>query len=747
MRDVAGTDNHTAVIMSGFQQSTKYSIVADEKMFNILLGGYSDKPRAIIRELCTNALDSHVMAGVKDKPFTVVLPTRWDTNFMVRDFGVSLSHDDVMNLYTTIGKSTKTNDNNTVGKFGLGSKVPFAYTNIFTITAIQDGEKRVYSAYKDKGYPNLSLIVKGPTDEPQGLSVSFPVKEDDVYAFQQAAKRVLPIFDVIPENNLEITNADLTPVYQGSNWKIVKNDTSAGIQGIMVKQGCVLYPVDSFAISKNKRPEALDIFTNESIILDMPIGTVDITPFRESLSYDDTTIANIVNVLDDITGSIVDSLLLDIKSATTLWGAVANFNDIKANVGYKLQNLFNKHAKWNGKYLNNNILIKNSMVDYLSRRGLRMYIFKYIRNANYAGLNSVYGEKVFTPSKHKPLTVFYCSGAEQQVKFFKAKITACFASTNRDGIFIPRFDPNSFTAAKFRVLLGRPNDEQIKFVDIETVPFTKPERQKTERIIGLNFLRGEEFLPINSYHSDQDAFINGRTVYYVRTLRGNITDSNISGNYNLNRIVATLTNMKLLDHENDVILGIPASKKNIKIPEDWVKFDEFAKEALMDGIDTVSVLKYNKSTEILGNKEVDAWFQIMKLLNSINYQDGSVIKSFMDNEKTDMVFHNMDNSNHSNLLLCLNFILTKYEYAELFTPATKKIVEDWEKSFYAKLKELNTAYPMVYALIKTFNNIHSYSSLKDAMLPEVRDMLQAYIEKIDAERKNAIDTTQDTLYT
>lgn len=60
-------------------------------------GLYSNKIRAVIRELSCNAVDAHTSAGNKN-PIEVKLPNALDKQFYVKDFGTGLTHDQVMKL-------------------------------------------------------------------------------------------------------------------------------------------------------------------------------------------------------------------------------------------------------------------------------------------------------------------------------------------------------------------------------------------------------------------------------------------------------------------------------------------------------------------------------------------------------------------------------------------------------------------------------------------------------------------------
>jgi hypothetical protein len=81
---------------------------------------YSDSIGSTIRECASNALDSHRRAGVTD-PIIVSLVSNTELNydFSVEDFGTGLDADDVKNIISKYGKSTKRNSNTELGMMGL----------------------------------------------------------------------------------------------------------------------------------------------------------------------------------------------------------------------------------------------------------------------------------------------------------------------------------------------------------------------------------------------------------------------------------------------------------------------------------------------------------------------------------------------------------------------------------------------------------------------------------------------------
>ena len=83
--------NTNTIVRSGSFEESNYTIEASAKAFSILSDGlYANKIEAVIRELSTNAYDSHVDAGHPDKPFLVHLPNRFKPVFYIRDYGTGL---------------------------------------------------------------------------------------------------------------------------------------------------------------------------------------------------------------------------------------------------------------------------------------------------------------------------------------------------------------------------------------------------------------------------------------------------------------------------------------------------------------------------------------------------------------------------------------------------------------------------------------------------------------------------------
>lgn len=273
-------------------ERASFQIEANGKAFRTLIDGlYSNKVRAVIRELCSNALDSHIEAG-QTRPIEVSIPTHLDPVFRVRDYGVSLSHENMMVLYTTIFKSTKETTNAQTGQLGLGSKSPFAYTDTFSVIAYKDGMRRVYVAFLETdGVPCITHVGDEPSSEPQGLEVSFPAKRADMGEFQSEMHYVALGYKpgTLKVSGMTIKTAD--PILSGNSWAMYKSGEYGNSHNTnYVRMGTVVYPISGMGLSN------VDTYRH-TVVVDIPIGTAEVTASREALSMDDDTRQAIRSVL------------------------------------------------------------------------------------------------------------------------------------------------------------------------------------------------------------------------------------------------------------------------------------------------------------------------------------------------------------------------------------------------------------------------------------------------------------------
>ena len=157
---------------------------------------YSDDIGSTIRECASNALDSHRRAGVKD-PIVVSFKesSSYNYEFSVEDFGIGLDADDVKNIISKYGKSTKRDSATELGMMGLGFKAPLAYSSSFYFVCRKDGIERKYMMYEGEDVNTIDLLYETPTTERNGVKVIVPVKYQDQYQFRRKIKEQLCYFE------------------------------------------------------------------------------------------------------------------------------------------------------------------------------------------------------------------------------------------------------------------------------------------------------------------------------------------------------------------------------------------------------------------------------------------------------------------------------------------------------------------------------------------------------------------------
>jgi len=164
-------------------KTQEYTIKASSELMRLLSSGlYQHKTLAVVRELASNAIDA-----VKENGGKVLLKLYGNENkgywFQVSDTGPGLTVEETIALMSTYGNSTKMNNDKVNGKFGVGSKAPFAYSEEFYISASKNGEKHYFKCYKDdSGMPYIQHL-KSKFSNQTGLDFRIKIKKEDVTDF------------------------------------------------------------------------------------------------------------------------------------------------------------------------------------------------------------------------------------------------------------------------------------------------------------------------------------------------------------------------------------------------------------------------------------------------------------------------------------------------------------------------------------------------------------------------------------
>lgn len=314
---------HDPIQSSGLGESNTFSIAASSKAFEILSSNlYQNKILAVVREISCNAADAHTSVGKSFDSIQVHLPTYGEPWFSVRDFGPGLSHNDVMQLYTTYFQSTKDNSDALIGGFGLGSKSPFAVTDQFTVTSWHNGTKSEYVMYKDAGLPRVNVIRSVASTEPNGILVQVGVDRNfstwvdearNFFRWWSVRPTITPSSIVIPDYPIRNETNAKSPTLNANGdplWLLTTVSQPTAFVGL------VPYTIDFSAIPNNPHSD-----TNLPLLFVFDVGEVSINPSRETLSYDSKTCATIIARLNLFFSEYLQTFQAELAAAPTLYDA------------------------------------------------------------------------------------------------------------------------------------------------------------------------------------------------------------------------------------------------------------------------------------------------------------------------------------------------------------------------------------------------------------------------------------------
>lgn len=309
-----------------------------EHLMSNLTNLYSNPVAAVLREYSANAVDSHVKAQ-QGKPVLVTLPTKAKPVFVVQDFGVGLSEDDLENIYSKYGSSTKQDSNSQIGAFGLGAKSALAISNRFDIVAIKDGERNeVYVEKNSRGVGVFHFLKNSKTAEPNGVTISIPA-ESLVSDFAEAAENffvawkpgTVVVDGVTPETIYDKEYVVIKSAGQDSAWVKIKTDNKSpqpyhlverGVESINFVVGGIVYhtgvipaaQVDLCRLGKLNGLVTSLIQSGNRVYLNLPIGSVDLTPSRDALLMNDKTFKAIRATVNDFLASAMPSFTSHLQS-------------------------------------------------------------------------------------------------------------------------------------------------------------------------------------------------------------------------------------------------------------------------------------------------------------------------------------------------------------------------------------------------------------------------------------------------
>lgn len=608
----------TPAFVSGAQESARLQIEANGKAFKELISGiYSDKTYAIARELIANAWDAHVLAGNNERPFDLRLPTVFDPTFAIRDYGTSMDHNTVMTLYRTLFRSTKDDPNSEdsnkfVGKFGLGSKSPFAYTDAFQLTTYLDGIQRVYDIYFNAGAPMISLFLETETEEENGVLITFPVEQNDVDDFARAATRAMEPLEVQP--NLigrKVSVPERTVLFSGEGWKLLDGTFSDAAEAL---QGTVLYPLRYASIPNC--PSELKPLIEAPLRIEFEIGQLDVTTSRENLSYDEQTSQNIITRLTQIVGEVRTKVEAELIQHKTYFAWSKAYFALKSKFPARVWAIIeNNPPKFKNRYApTTRVRVKttpakiittttqddgtvNISMNYKPRfKGLDICVLsnsgtytRYIHD-NFLGHKAAIGRVEIDTSKQ---VVLVTHNKDKRLTYAHERMKVVVQKYGRDltYLWVKKPEQAEFAMKRLFAYLGRP--EFVHTVDLADIPV--PEIVKVENTRDLY-----KVYRCGAWVSPKNELPSTGTIYYLTTRRGELEDKclNRMSASTIVNIFEAMQRAGVID-KDDYLIGIPVSAKN-------AFFNVYEAEELSPKLIDYLASFYSRETAALEDIHVDA---------------------------------------------------------------------------------------------------------------------------------------------
>ncbi len=301
------------VVVIGEDTSKKAKISQDKlaKLQYLLTKGlYKDPITAVIAEWTNNGIDSVVQAGKDPIENPVIVKIGKEITgqyiFSVEDKGVGLDDRDFEDICMNYLESTKENDNDTIGHFGIGMKSFLSLERSATFICRKNGEERKYIVYEGAEFVNYDLIYCKPTDEENGVIAELMIngwterglfigKASQKLAYYDTA--VLIIDGQVSQNK----------IFRGEHfqWSSLNNNTS---MHICLKD--VYYTIDWEALGI----KSIDIAIGLRMSLDDGITP---TPSRESYITNEKTKTLILNKIAKVATWFVEKYNDEVKEFDT----------------------------------------------------------------------------------------------------------------------------------------------------------------------------------------------------------------------------------------------------------------------------------------------------------------------------------------------------------------------------------------------------------------------------------------------
>lgn len=321
---------------------------------------YSNPEKSFIREIVSNAWDSHVEAGNTDTPVLIIIE---DGNITIRDYGTGMSPERFNDIYCNIGSSTKRESNDYIGAFGIGHYAPLACSNTVYVTSFYNGTEYQYIMTKVGNSITTSLVLQRDTEEKNGVQVTVKniLNYSNSFIYRSALDSIVFFPNVYIKAGTGLNINNYAKIKHYKNFAAINR---TNVDKILL--GNVLYPLDSKNIQERDVLTFLSKINYIGITLKFDIGSLEVTPNREQIIYTDNTKKTIIEkarqARDEI-NSIIEKLI--VKDYTDFIDFIKAFDTVQYDF---LEEKFVDDLDYRPSVYNYNIEYSNPLITYKGKK-------------------------------------------------------------------------------------------------------------------------------------------------------------------------------------------------------------------------------------------------------------------------------------------------------------------------------------------------------------------------------------------
>ena len=213
----------------------------------------------------------------------------------------------------------------------IGRLAGLAYTSSFTVESYHDGYHHTYVISMQDGVPTAINLGTFPSTEPSGVRLTVTVNPNDIEKFETTCSSIYSYFSTKPTTTTNVPLSYLK-VDLSNDWFFHPTDAYDNY----VLMANVLYEIPRIS-------ELSPYRCIKGTVFQIPTGTVSITPGRESLSMDTSTIKYVQELFTEFK---------DYNTSVKYWEKVIEVNNeqnIIQIINNKAKFLFETYGSINNK--------------------------------------------------------------------------------------------------------------------------------------------------------------------------------------------------------------------------------------------------------------------------------------------------------------------------------------------------------------------------------------------------------------